>query len=135
MAVYILEPWLADDFIIAVFTNLVQWEVKKVIGLDVELQEGCQTGYIACLADLFGEASDDEVNLAFDNGETWLQVVDTIMKENKLVHLIEAKTNRLSDSGGLDIYDFDNIRNTCYIVVNEFISTYMDVARKTIHNV
>ena len=135
MAVYILEPSLTDDFIITVFSNLVRWETKKLIGLDLDQQEGCQTGYIECLGDLFGEASDDEINAAFDSGETWLHVVNAIMKEAKLSELIEAKTEKSRSAEGLDSYDFEVIENTCYTVVDEYLATHMSIARKATRNI
>jgi hypothetical protein len=135
MAVYILEPSLTDDFIVTIFSSLVKWETKKLVGLDMEQQDGCQTGYVECLADLFGEASDDEINAAFDNGETWLQVVSAIVDETKLSDLIDAQRKRLQSSEGLDLRDFEIIEETCCTIVNEYLSTHMDIARKAIRNI
>lgn len=130
MAVYILEPSLTDDFIVSIFTNLVLWETKKLIGFDMERQEGCQTGYVECLADLFGESSDANITLAFDKGETWLQVVNTIMGEDELSKLIEEKSD-----GGLENDDFNEIEQVVTRVVEEYVVNNMDTARKAIRNI
>jgi hypothetical protein len=134
MAVYILEPSLTDDFIVTIFTNLVRWETKKLIGLDMEHQEGCQTGYLECLADLFGEANDDDVNAAFDKGETWLQVVNTIMDIDDLKNLVNSMSEQARNEG-LEAVDLEGIEETVEIVVDDFLVTNMDIARKAVRNI
>lgn len=134
MAVYVIEPSLTDDFICIVFKSLVLWEAKKLIGLDMDVQEGCQTGYIECLGDLFGHSEDWEVEQAFDRGETWLQVVASISEQEELSSLITRLTENAADIG-LDDGDLEELENTVEEVVEGWISDNPQVARKAIRNI
>lgn len=134
MAVYVIEPSLTDDFICTIFTSLVLWEAKKIIGFDIELQEGCQTGYIECLGDLFGHSDDWEVEQAFDNGETWLQVVAAISEQEELSSLTAYLADSAADIG-LDDDDFEKLEDTVEKVVKEWISDNPQVTRKAIRNI
>lgn len=134
MSVYIIEPSLTEELICSIFTSLVLWETKKLIGLDIELQEGCQTGYIECLADLLGESDDFDIELAFDKGETWLQVVASITEDEELSCLVQ-QLNENAASMGLGESDFDELETTVAEVVTEWISNNSELARRAIKNI
>ncbi len=134
MAVYILEPNLSDDFVVDFFTNMVLWETKKLIGLDMEHQEGCQTGYVECVANLFGESNDETIIKAFDKGETWLQVVNTIMTEPRLSVFINDKAEAVRGEG-LGDDDLMMIELITTEVVAEYLLSNVAFARKAIRNI
>jgi hypothetical protein len=134
MAVYLLVPPLTDEFIHSAFYSLVLWEAHKEIGLDCEVYDGCQTGYIACLADMFGECSEDIADAAWEKGETWIHAVEDVLKHPELASLVSALTLQSRDVG-LDDNDFQRLEDTIQQVTKEWVNDNIIFARKAIQNI
>lgn len=136
MSVYIIKSTLTNEFVRSIYSALVAWEAKKIIGLDNDLQEGCQTGYITCLGDMFGESEDEKMRMAFSLGETWLQVVETITRQQQLADVIHLLHDRYKNNHvGLDSQDFDLLTDTVDKVVKSWLIENMEVARRAIQNI
>jgi len=79
MSTHIVEPNYTIEMLSRIFENLCIAEIKKRIDYHSDVQEGFQNGYIYCLIDLFGSASDEHNEQIFDSGKSYLHVIDNIV--------------------------------------------------------
>lgn len=91
MSIYIIPTEYTFDMVSSVFSKLSTWEIKKRLGFVVETADGCQTGYIECLIDLFGASSDAHVITMFESGNSWIHVVSEIIGTDEITQFIESK--------------------------------------------
>lgn len=75
----IAESLLTEEFIVRIYEYLTVTRTKEKMSNASGLAEGQFDGYLACLEDLFGIASDEEADKAADEEKSITHVVDRIM--------------------------------------------------------
>lgn len=129
MSVYILEPVLTDEMLRTIFSKLTFYEVFRDIGMNSEGYEGMQTGYIDCLIDMFGESDEDTVENAFDEGKSWVQVVERITEHPRIVKMKERDPNQIA------IEDFESLRAEIEQIVHDYLDEHIEDARIAIRSI
>lgn len=128
MSVYLLEPKLTDEMVIDVFEQLCISEVRKLIGYLPEMQEGFQHGYISCLTDFLGRASDEENQRAYDKGESYVHVVTKIVSEH-----LSGLVNELQEiHSANELIDLSEIDSEVSKAVRTYLSSNAETARSAI---
>jgi hypothetical protein len=119
MSIYVVEPVITDNMLIATFEYLCICEVKKRLGMSPAMHEGCQDGYAMCLSHLLGESDEDVVERAFDREKTYLHVIERIVNE-KLASFIESTKGRFSGESLFDISVLEQINESTREAVDEY---------------
>ena len=119
-------PSMTTAMVLAAFNYLVDAELRKRAGGNsVPFREGCQEGYIACIADLFGTTTDEEAERAYNNKETWSHVVQQIVTDR-----LADWANTFEDLNDVDDIDFDAF----HVAVNTAVSEFALRNPKKLHN-
>lgn len=77
------EPALTDEIIVGIFEYLCACEIRKLLKILPNNQEGQQDGYVMCLTDLFGSVDEDIAESMYQRGKTYIHVIDRIMDTMK----------------------------------------------------
>ena len=80
MSVYLIKPSYTKEMLITIFAHLCCAEVRKLINFEFSARDGFQNGYVICLTDIFGSASEELNEQIFDAGNSYLNVIDNIVK-------------------------------------------------------
>jgi hypothetical protein len=103
----VILPSLTDQMVLGVFKYLVEAELRKNFNNQSEFRFGCQEGMIASMALMFGEADDLTAEKAYNNGDSWLQIVlwiqdkylqDWVDALSSAVDVLEINFNDMQDA-------------------------------------
>lgn len=109
----VILPSLTDQMILGVFKCLVEAELRKSVPGQGEFRFGYQEGVIAIIVLMFGEADETTSETAYDNGGTWLHIVEEI-KEG-----LQDWANTLETASYEEI-DFDSFQDAVDAAVNSY---------------
>lgn len=110
----VILPSLTDQMVLGVFKYLVEAELRKMLKSQQEFRFGCQEGMIAALVLMFGESDDLTAEMAYNNGKSWLQVVEDI-SEN-----LQTWADTLSQAENYTAIDFEGFQNAIDKAVNDY---------------
>lgn len=128
MSVYMIETSMSTEFICEMFSFLAICEAKKEIGLDCNLQNGLQYGYIKCYADMFGT---EDVHTSRGG---WWNVVSKIIEQEQVTALLHVISNNKSDNS-IHEDDLDILECTVRKAVVEWINDNEQIARNSIQSI
>lgn len=129
MSVYLLEPPLTNETIVTIFERLVSAETRKLLGYLPQMQEGFQTGYIFCLTDFFGSAPDETNQQAYENGQSYIHVIEEIVN-TYLTDLLAA----IKSKNKIELEDFEKIDREVVLAVASYLRERPVVARTAIQS-
>ncbi len=109
-------PSMTTAMVLAAFRYLVDAELRKRAGGDsVPFREGCQDGYITSIIDLFGTSTEDEIEAAHNNQNTWIHVTQQIITDR-----LSKWENTYENFDDINDIDFDAFDAAVNIAVAEF---------------
>ncbi|KKK47019.1 hypothetical protein LCGC14_3159410 [marine sediment metagenome] len=108
----VIFPSLTDQMVLGVFKYLVEAELRKNLKGQSEFRFGCQEGMIGAITLMFGEADDLTVETAYDNGRTWLHIIEEIRDE------LPSWVDALQNATDVSEIDFEKMQNAIDLAVN-----------------
>ena len=129
MSIYMLDLVLTDAMLQSVFYHLTCCSVFQTIGINPQGYEGMQTGYINCLMDMFGAADEETVIKTFDQGQSWIQVVDKISEHPDIIKMFNK------DAETTTIDDIEDMRELIEQIVNDYLDEHIEEARLAIRSI
>lgn len=100
----VLIPSMTTQIVLSAFEYLVNMELLKGTQSSFEFRNGCQEGMIATLILMFGSASDEAAEEAYEKQETWMHLSQRIVDE-KLNHWTQVIAN--NEDYSPDVMDFE----------------------------
>lgn len=126
MSILIIKPGFTRGHVKRIFEHLVTCEVLKTSGLDEELLEGKQEGYMLCLNDLFGQSDEDILEQSYSTHKSWIHIVERIV-ENDLTDLV-IKNQK-------DPFDFGDVHEKVSTAVETFLLKNMQEAMESLQSI
>jgi len=117
---------ITEEVAINFFNRMTNAEVRKKIDWQAAMQDGVQSGYIFCFTDFFGEASEEESVQSFENGTSFIFVMNTIIA----CHLsgIVADLAIKNSNGKLQIGDLLQLNKKVSVAVRQYVRDNFDDA-------
>lgn len=73
------ENLITRDFVVRIYEYLTLCKVRELTGWNSEMADGQADGYLQCLCHFFGTSSEEEAEIAANNGQSIFDVVDRIL--------------------------------------------------------